>query len=244
MAFRTLRDGIDGINLQSRAALRHAFNRFENCINRAGTGCGSAFFFAFDAEHDVGARLFAGFGTDFLGNEFVAFGIHIAHFVRHQRVQVFIEDFAFFVGEFFEACKCRVQCLFAFQLDAQIRQLGFEGVAAGQFAQAQSVSRPTDRFGRHNLVSFAVFQHPVLMDARFMRKGIGTDNGFVGLHGIARNGGHQFGRRHDLRGIDAGFQAEQVVAHFQRHHDFFNRSIACTFAQAVDSTFHLTCAAF
>ena len=65
LTFRALRYRVHGINLQSRAALRHAFNRFENRIDRARACGGSAFFFALDAEHDVGARLFAGFGADF-----------------------------------------------------------------------------------------------------------------------------------------------------------------------------------
>ena len=43
-----------------------------------------------------------------------------------------------------------------------------------------------------------------------------------------------------MRGIDAGFQAEQIMTHFQRHHDFFKAGITRTFAQAVDGTFHLT----
>ena len=72
-----------------------------------------------------------------------------------------------------------------------------------------------------------------------MCKGVCADYCFVWLNRIAGNSRYQFGYRHDLRGIDAGFQAEQIMAHFQRHHDFFKAGIARAFAQAVDSTFHL-----
>ena len=87
-----------------------------------------------------------------------------------------------------------------------------------------------------------MFQHAVLVDAAFVREGICAHNRLVRLHGIARNRGHQFGSRHDLRGIDTGFQAEQIMPHFQRHHDFFQAGIARAFAQTIDGAFDLTCA--
>ena len=72
-----------------------------------------------------------------------------------------------------------------------------------------------------------------------MREGVCADHRLVGLHGIAGNGGHQFRCRHDLRGVDARFQAKQIVAYFQRHHNFFQAGIARAFAQTVDGAFHL-----
>lgn len=55
---------------------------------------------------------------------------------------------------------------------------------------------------------------------------IGTHNGIIGLHRIAGDAGHQLRRGYDLGGIDAGFQAKQVVPHFQHHHDFFQADVA------------------
>ena len=55
---------------------------------------------------------------------------------------------------------------------------------------------------------------------------IGTHNGIIGLHRIAGDAGHQLRRGYALGGIDAGFQAKQVVPHFQHHHDFFQADVA------------------
>ena len=45
-----------------------------------------------------------------------------------------------------------------------------------------------------------------------------------------------------MRSVNAGFQTEQIMPYFQRHHDFFQAGIARTFAQTVDGAFDLACA--
>ena len=158
-------------------------------------------------------------------------------------MQIFIENFAFFVGQFFKAGKSGIERFFALQFDAQIGKLGFKGIAAGKLAQAQAVGGPAHALCRHDFISFAVFEHTVLVNARFVCKCIGAHNGFIGLHRIAGNGRHELGSGHNLGGVHAGFEAEHIVAGFKRHHDFFQAGIARALAQTVNGAFHLARAA-
>ena len=77
-----------------------------------------------------------------------------------------------------------------------------------------------------------------------MRKGVLADDGLVELHGEARNSGNTARDIHDLGAVDLGLERHDVIAHFQRHHDLFQRGVARAFAQAVDRTFDLARARF
>ena len=78
-----------------------------------------------------------------------------------------------------------------------------EGVAPGELAEHQPVGAPAHVLGAHDLVGLAVLEHAVLVDAGLVREGVGADDGLVGLHRIAGDGGDQLARGHDLRGVDA-----------------------------------------
>ena len=119
-------------------------------------------------------------------------------------MQILVENFVLLVRQFLEAGKRGIERFFRFQLDAQFRQAGAEGVAAGMLAQHHLVGAPAHILGAHDFVGFAVLEHAVLMDAGFVGKGIGADDGLVGLHREAGNAGHQAAGRHDLGGVDAG----------------------------------------
>ena len=88
-----------------------------------------------------------------------------------------------------------------------------------------------------------MLEHAVLVDAGFVGKGVGTDNGLVRLYRVAGDGGYQFGCRHDLGGLDAGLETEYVSTGLDCHHHFFQRSVAGAFAQAVDGALDLAGAA-
>ena len=118
-------------------------------------------------------------------------------------------------------------------------ELGPEGIAAGELAERQPVGIPAHIFGTHDFVGLAVLEHAVLMDAGLVGKGIGADDGLVRLHRIAGDAGHQLGRRHDLRGVDARVATEHILARAHRHHDFFQRGIAGTLAETIDGAFDL-----
>ena len=50
------------------------------------------------------------------------------------------------------------------------------------FAEHERVRRHTDRFGRHDLVTQRIVDDSVLVNARFMSKGVAADDRFVWLH--------------------------------------------------------------
>ena len=48
------------------------------------------------------------------------------------------------------------------------------------------------------------------------------------------------GRTRDHLGLDSGRERHAVFAHFQRHHDFFERGVAGALPDAVDGALDLT----
>ena len=88
------------------------------------------------------------------------------------------------VREFLEAGKCGIQSLFAIEHDRQRRQARLEGVAPRVLAENELVLRSADVLGTHDLVGFPVFEDAVLVNPRFVRKGVGANDCLVGLHGI------------------------------------------------------------
>src|SRR5207249_4189013 len=106
--------------------------------------------------------------------------------------------------------------------------------APRQFAAA------ADIFGAHDLVGFPVSNDAMLMDAGFVRERIVADDGFVALDYHAGHVTYQPAGRIKLRGVDAGMIAGKgVLARAKRHDDFFQRSVAGTFADAVDGALDL-----
>ena len=103
--------------------------------------------------------------------------------------------------------------------------------------------RPTHVFGAHDFVGFARLQNAVLMNAGGMGKGVRAHYGLVGLHGETGDGTHQLTCGHDLRRIDVRLKVKEVASGFDRHHHFFQGTVAGAFAQAVDRAFNLARAA-
>src|SRR5690606_6788257 len=79
-------------------------------------------------------------------------------------------------------------------------------------------------------------------DAGFVRKGVGTNHRLVRLHGVAGDAGNEPGSRHDLRGIDAGLEVENVATRLYRHDDLLEAGIAGALAEASDRALDLACA--
>ena len=82
----------------------------------------------------------------------------------------------------------------------------------------------------------------MLVNAGLVRERIVADDGFVTLHDHAGEMRDETAGRVDLTRVDTGRQtAENLGSHLQRHHDFFERSVAGAFAEAVDCAFDLAC---
>ncbi len=91
-----------------------------------------------------------------------------------------------------------------------------------------------------DFICFSVFDYTVLVNARTVRKCIGTYNGFVGLYN------HAHGVRYHLTcfrkhlGLNVSVKPKiRVLAH--DHHYLFQRGITCTFTNTINGTFNLPC---
>src|SRR5687768_15615804 len=164
-------------------------------------------------------------------------------FLRHQRLQVLVEDLGLLVGQVLEALEGLVVGVLAVEVDAELLQALLEGVAPRQLAQDDLVHAPAHVLGAHDLVGVARLEHAVLVDARGVREGFRAHARLVRLHHEAGDLRHQAGGRHDVGGVDPRIQPEKIIAGAHRHDDFLERGIAGALAQAVDGALDLARAA-
>ena len=83
-----------------------------------------------------------------------------------------------------------------------------QGSAARMFAHHQRGLIDAHIFGAHDLIRGLVLEHSILMNARFMRERIRTDNGFIRLHHNARVIADQFADARKLLGFNSRFEIE------------------------------------
>ena len=159
-----------------------------------------------------------------------------------QRLDVLVVDVLLAVGQRLHPREGILQLVGA-ELVAHLLQLVDEGMASRMLAQHQRRLLEADHLRAHDLIGRGILEHAVLMDAALVRERIAADDGLVVLH---RKRGR---RRHDLRGagqhrgVDLVPVGKLVVADVDRHHDFLERGVTRTLADAVDGAFHLTRAA-
>ena len=107
--------------------------------------------------------------------------LRIVDFIIDQGFEILIINMLFTVGQILETAERIFQSVFA-QFIAQFLELFAEGMPSRMLAHDQRSFRDPDRFGSHNFIGLGIFQHAILMDAAFMRKGIPADNRLVVLH--------------------------------------------------------------
>ena len=173
--------------------------------------------------------------------QFPKFG-RLVNFIGDDGFQIGIGDNLLFVRNPFEPLECLIQFLFGQIAVSQFFQPNFKSVSPRMFAQHQRTRRQPDRFRAHNFISGVVFQHPILMNARFVRKRIRADNGFIRLDGNAGICADHTAGAGDLGGVNVGGNGELLRAGGNCHHHFFQTGIARALADAVDGHFHLPCA--
>ena len=94
---------------------------------------------------------------------------------------------------------------------------------------------------RHDLVGLGLEHDAVLMDAAFVREGVGPDDGLAGRDAHARDGREQVRATGDLFCADTrGEAAVGVLAGAESHHDLLQCGIAGTLADSADRAFHLS----
>ena len=102
----------------------------------------------------------------------------------------------------------------------------------------------SDQFWCDNFISQWIFKDPILVDARFMRKSISTNNGLVFRNWNARK------TRNHFRSIDCfakyNIRASLVIVftYIESNSNFLKTCITCTFSNAIDSSFNTTCPRF
>src|SRR5579859_4997939 len=72
------------------------------------------------------------------------------------------------------------------QFVTQLSQTGIKPMASRVFTKHQIGIAPANGLRSHYFVRQAVFEHTILMDACFMRKGVRSHDGFIGMHGDTR----------------------------------------------------------
>ena len=82
------------------------------------------------------------------------------------------------------------------------------------------------------------------MDAGLVGERVAADDGLVALHLNAGDVRHQPAGRHQPLGVDARVAVVKILPGAQRHDDFFERTVAGPFADAVDRAFDLSGAVF
>ena len=117
------------------------------------------------------------------------------------------------------------------------------GVAAGVAAEDELLGGLADILRPHDLVGPRVLQHPVLMNARFVRERVAPDDGLVRLHRFVGDLREQLARLEQPLGPDARVVGQAILPHAQRHHDLFERRVAGALADAVDRALDLPHAA-
>src|SRR5579862_3437103 len=97
----------------------------------------------------------------------------------------------------------------------------------------------SDRFRIDDLVGGALLKDAVLVDARRVREGVGSDDGLVRLDKDSRHGGNHAAGFVDFLRADVVLDAVVVEACGDCHYDLFQRGIAGALANAIDGTLNL-----
>src|SRR5688572_13209062 len=109
------------------------------------------------------------------------------------------------------------------------------------FAKHDIILGHAHRFRRHYLVTKRIAKDTVLVDPGLMCKCVTSDNRLIRLDAKAYHRGKKFACRIKFGGVDAVHECHLVGPYRTCHHDLFERSIAGSFTDAVDSAFHLAC---
>src|SRR5579875_1974566 len=95
----------------------------------------------------------------------------VGEIVGNYSNQVLVVDLLLAIGKLAKNLISTVK-LRSGKLIAQIFIALRQGMAAGMFSQNEFVGRHPDGLGLHDLISDGVFQHAILVNARFMREGV------------------------------------------------------------------------
>src|SRR6267143_2704084 len=125
------------------------------------------------------------------------------------------------------------------RLVPQVPQRHAQRIAPGVLSENQRARRHPDRLRRNNLVRQRVLDDSVLVNSRLVRERVRAHNRFVRRHLRSRDLGEHAARGEQFFQPNARRNPEAVLAHCQRHDDFFQGSVSGAFADPVDRAFDL-----
>src|ERR1041385_566755 len=115
-----------------------------------------------------------------------------------------------------------------------------DGGAAAVLGQRQFGHAPADVARVHDLVSLALFQNAVLVNAAAVGEGVQAHDGLAALHDQPAHAGDELGRLHNLPRIHIAVHlAQEVAAGLDGHDVFFEGGVAGAFADAIDGALDL-----
>ena len=113
-----------------------------------------------------------------------------------------------------------------------------DGFTTAMSSENQLQLATSHNFGAERQIGVRVFQQTVLVNSSFGRKDIGTANG---LHARNHHSGElsdELTQRSQLRCINAKLTMILIAMHRQGHSHFFQRSVASSLTNSIDSALH------
>eukprot|EP01137_Pigoraptor_chileana_P015167 Opistho-2@70777 len=139
---------------------------------------------------------------------------------------------------FFERGKGAVHSLIRQVVVSEFNEARTEGVASRMLPEDE-VALQSHCFRSDDFVCLLMLEHAVLVNARFVRKCIGSHNGLVGLHDHASVRRDHSTRSHNLRRVNLGVHGKVLCMRVNGHNDLFQRCVSRSLANAVDCDLHL-----
>ena len=156
----------------------------------------------------------------------------------HEVQQVFVEDLFLVICQVHELFVDHV-LLIVGHVHAQLFKAAEETVPPRMTSQPDGLGILPDVFGPHDFVRLAATQYAVLMNPGLVAERIAPHDGLVRRHGETRGNRHELAALGQEPRVDLRGEPEMLLPDLERHHDFFERSIAGPLADAVDGTLDL-----
>jgi hypothetical protein len=109
LRIRPTRNRVDRVELQNGTALDDRLDRLEGRVHRPAAAGGPDLLLAIEGEYQVGTGDLPGLGADAQRDQLDTLVGGVQGRVRDKRLQVFVEDLMFLVGEIFEAGKAALR---------------------------------------------------------------------------------------------------------------------------------------
>jgi len=143
--------------------------------------------------------------------------------------QILVVDGFLAVGKFGEAGVDFVELVAVERVAESFETVG-QSVTAGVFAEDELGVARANGFGSHDLVGEGIGHHAVLVDARLMGEGVGSDDGLIGRADKGDTLGEHLAGGVELAQDDVVGVRKLVTANHEGGGDLFKNGVAGAFA--------------